>query len=152
MALLLILVSLVVYRRVTTFDAMRYASVQYSIVYQEFLDSSGTFYPTDGYPLQKEWESTKPTSGWTSGFFPGVLWNLAEYNLTRETLKRAIDVTAPVAPFSNYTDGSAVGSTIMSSFGNGYRLSKRPEYLEILVAGAHSLATRYSPIVRCTRS
>jgi hypothetical protein len=137
---------------VTTIDVMRYASVQYSILYQEFLESSGTFYPSYGYPLEEEWKATGPSNGWTSGFFPGILWNLVEYNVTRESLKRAMDVTAPTAPFANNTNTHDVGFVIMSGFGNGYRLLKRPEYLEVIVTGAHSLATRYSPIVRCTRS
>ncbi len=131
---------------------MRYASVQYSILYQEFLDLSGKFYPAHGNPLEAEWNATGPTSGWTSGFFPGVLWNLVEYNITRESLKRALDVTTPTAPFANNKGTHDVGFVIMSGFGNAYRLLKRPEYLEVVVTGAHSLATRYSPIVRCTRS
>jgi hypothetical protein len=131
---------------------MRYASVQYSILYQEFLDSGKKFYPAYGYPLEQDWESTGPTNGWTQGFFPGVLWNLVTYNITREALERAIDVTAPTAPFAKDTGGHDVGFVIMSGFGNGYRLFKRPDYLEVIVRGAHSLATRYSPIVRCTRS
>jgi hypothetical protein len=40
----------------------------------------------------------------------------------------------------------------MSGFDNAFRLLKRPEYLDVVVTGAHSLATRYSPIVLCTRS
>jgi hypothetical protein len=31
-------------------------------------------------------------------------------------------------------------------------LLKSPDYLDVVITGAHSLATRYSPIVRCTRS
>jgi hypothetical protein len=137
---------------VTTIDIIRYASVQYSILYQEFLDSGGKFYPDFGYPLEREWNATGPTDGWTQGFFPGVLWNIVAYNATREALERAIDVTAPTAPFAKDTGGHDVGFVIMSGFGNGYRLLKRPDYLEVVVTGAHSLATRYSPIVRCTRS
>jgi hypothetical protein len=136
----------------TSIDVMRYASVQYSILYQEFLDSSGKFYPSVGHPLKTQWEATGPTNGWTQGFFPGVLWNLVESNVTREALKRATDVTAPTAPFAKETGGHDVGFVIMSGFGNAFRLLKRPEDLEVVVTGAHSLATRYSPIVRCTRS
>jgi hypothetical protein len=137
---------------VTSIDVMRYASVQYSILYQEFLDSSKTFYPQYGYPLTRDWSSTGPLNGWTQGFFPGIYWNLVEYNATRESLKRAIDVTAPTAPYANFTNTLNVGFVIMSSFGNGYRLFKIDGYSDIIVTGAHSLATRYSPIVRCTRS
>ena len=137
---------------VTPFDIMRYASVQYSILYQEWLDSSGKFYPSEGNPLETDWNATGPTSGWTQGYFPGVLWNLVEYNVTREALQRAIDVTAPTAPFAQETETHDVGVVIMSGFGNGYRLTKRPEYLDVVVQAAHSLATRYSPIVRCIRA
>jgi hypothetical protein len=139
-------------RTATTFDIMKYASVQYSTLYQEFLDSADTYYPSYGYPLEEEWNATGPTNGWTQGFFPGVLWNLVEYNATREALKQAIDVTAPTAPFAKFTSELGVGLVIMSGFGNGYRLLKRPDYLDVVVTGAHTLATRYSPIVRCTRS
>jgi hypothetical protein len=153
MRVILVVASLLlVSRSINTFDIMRYASVQYSILYQEFLDLSGKFYPAYGYPLESKWKATGPTSEWTSGFFPGVFWNLVEYNITRESLKRALDVTTPTAPFANNKDTHDVGFVIMSGFGNAYRLLKRPEYLEVVVTGAHSLATRYSPIVRCTRS
>jgi unsaturated chondroitin disaccharide hydrolase len=137
---------------VTTIDVMRYASVQYSTLYQEFVDSSGKFYPSYGYPLEEEWKSSTATNGWTQGFFPGVLWNIVEHNATREGLKRALDVTAPTAPFANFTSTHDVGFVIMSGFGNAYRLLKRQEDLDVIVTGAKSLATRYSPIVRCTRS
>lgn len=131
---------------------MRYASVQYSILYYEFLDSSDEFYPSYGNPLTTDWQSTTPTTGWTSGFFPGVFWNIIEYNATRDALQRAVAVTLPTAPFSNNTDTHDVGFVIMSGFGNAYRLLKNQDYLNVMVNGAHSLATRYSPTVRCTRS
>jgi hypothetical protein len=138
---------------VHSFDVMRYASVQYSILYQEFLDSANKSYPWYGYPLEKDWVPAEGlASGWTEGFFPGVLWNLAEYNLTRESLQRAITVTLPTASFVNITDTADVGFVIMSGFGNGYRLLKNPDYMDFIAQGAHTLAKRYSPIVRCTCS
>ncbi len=144
---------LLVCNGVITFDVMRYASVQYSIVYQQFLDSAGKFYPSYGYPLQKDWiPAAGLETGWTEGFFPGVLWNLVEYNVTMDSLKRAVTVTAPTASFANVTDTADVGFVIMSGFGNGYRILKRPEYLDVIVKGAHTVAKRYSPIVRCTCS
>ena len=150
---LLILTSLLlVCHSVIAIDVMRYASVEYSILYEEFLNSSGKYYPEYGSPLEEEWHATGPTSGWTQGFFPGVLWNLVEYNTTRDNLKRAIDVTLPTAPFAKNTGTHDVGFVIMCGFGNGYRLFKNKDYLDVVVTAAHSLATRYSPIVRCTRS
>lgn len=139
-------------RDVIAIDVMRYASVQYSILYEQFLDSSGTFYPEHGYPLAGNWIATGPTNGWTQGFFPGVFWNLVEYNATGELLKRAMNVTAPTAAFAKVTNTLNLGFVLMSGFGNGYRLFKIDGYLEVIVTGAHSVATRYSPIVRCIRS
>ena len=134
------------------FDIMRFASVQYAIVYQQFVDSEQKYYPSVGDPEKHEWGATGPTNGWTQGFFPGVLWNLAAYNTSQKSVKHAIDVTLPTAPFAKNTGTHDVGFVIMSGFGNGYRLLKNPDYLEVVVTGAHSLATRYSPIVHCTRS
>ena len=153
MAGLLFLISLLLLcSDATSFDVMRYASVQYSILYQRFVDSVEQDYPEYGYPLKEDWVVKGPTNWWTQGFFAGVLWNLVEYNATRESLQRAMDVTIPIAPFANNTDNMDVGFVIMSGFGNGYRILKRPDFLDVIVTGAHSLATRYSPIVRCTRS
>ena len=138
---------------VTSIDVLRYASVQYSIVYEQFLDSAGTFYPSYGYPLETHWvPAAGLPSGWTKGFFPGVLWNLVEYNATLELLERAINVTAPTASFANVNDTADVGFVIMCGFGNGYRLFKRPDYLDIIVQGAHTVAKRYSATVHCTCS
>lgn len=105
-------------RGVTTIDVMRYDSVRYSLRYQEFLHSSNTFYPWYGYPLEKEWKTTTATTRWTPEFFAGVLWNLIEYNATREVLKCAVHVTAPIVSFAKYTGGVDIGFVIMSSFGN----------------------------------
>ena len=150
--LLLVTCFSLVYRDVIAIDVMRYASVQYSILYEKFLDSSETFYPEHGYPLSGNWVATGPTNGWTQGFFPGVFWNLVEYNSTGELLKRAMNVTAPTAAFAKVTNTLNLGFVLMSGFGNGYRLFKIDGYLEVIVTGAHSVATRYSPIVRCVRS
>jgi hypothetical protein len=134
------------------FDIMSYAANQYSIVYSQFVNRSRQYYPSYGNPLEDQWVATTSTSGWTEGFFPGVLWNLCEYTRTLKACEIAVEVTEPTAPFANNTNTHDVGFVIMSGFGNGYRLLKNKDYLDVIVTGAHSLATRYSPIVRCTRS
>ncbi|CAF0896111.1 unnamed protein product [Adineta ricciae] len=143
---------LLVCNGVITIDVMRYASVQYSILYSEFVDSQGQFYPYYGHPLENDWTSTTAVTGWTSGFFPGVFWNIVQYNATREALNRALSVTIPTAAFANSTSPYNAGFIIMSGFGTAYRLLKLKEYLDIVITGAHSLATQYSPTVRCLRS
>jgi hypothetical protein len=63
-----------------------------------------------------------------------------------------MEVTGPTAPFANNTNTHDVGFVIMSGFGIGHHLLGIKDYLDVIVTGAHSLATRYSPIVRCTHS
>ena len=140
---------------INAIDVMRYASVQYTTLYYEFVASSGQFYPSYGDPLSTDWKSTTATTGWTSGFFPGVLWNIIQYNASREALQHAIAVTTTdIAPFANKTDTHDVGFVIMSSFGNAYRHIKTSRLFRLSWSLVHdSLATRYSHrTVRCTRS
>jgi hypothetical protein len=149
---LLIACLLLVSRSINAFDIMSYAADQYAIVYSEYVNHSGQYYPNYGYPLAEQWVVTTSTSGWTEGFFPGILWNLCEYTRSLKACQIAVEVTGPTGPFANNTNTHDVGFVIMSGFGNGYRLLRIKEYLDVIVTGAHSLATRYSPIIRCTRS
>jgi hypothetical protein len=150
--ILLVACLLVAPRSINAIDIMSYAADQYSIVYSQYVNLSGQYYPSYGDPLAEKWVATSSTSGWTEGFFPGTLWNLCEYTRSLKACQIAVEVTGPTGPFANNTSTHDVGFVIMSGFGNGYRLLKIKEYLDVIVTGAHSLATRYSPIVRCTRS
>jgi len=136
----------------TAFNTMGYANVQYTILYSQYRDLSFKSYPFMGYPLQTDWISLNPLGSFTNGFFSGIFWNLLEINATRNLLKMATDLMLPLAPVANLTNTHDVGFVIMSSFGHAYQLLKSPEYLEIVVTTAGSLSTRYSPVVRCTRS
>jgi hypothetical protein len=143
---------LLVSNSVTTIDVMNYAFNQYSVVYSQYLNFSRRYYPFAGPPLKEYWSASTATTGWTSGFFPGVLWNLFEYTNSSKAFQMATDVTGPTAPFANDTTTHDVGFVIMSGFGNGYRLAKIAGYSEVIITAAHSLSTRYSPIVQCTSS
>lgn len=135
-----------------SYDIMKYALIQYSVVYEQFINSSEDYYPYYGSPLEDRWTATTGTTGWTSGFTPGVFWNIYRYQPESLNLRAALKVTGPTAGYSNRTDTDDVSFTIMCGYGNGYRLMKYASYLEILLNGAHSLSTRYSSAVHCTRS
>jgi hypothetical protein len=143
---------LLVSNTIIAIDVMSYAYDQYSIVYSQYLNFSRRYYPFAGPPLNEYWSASTATTGWTSGFFPGVLWNLFEYTSSLKTFQMATDVTEPTAPFANNTSTHDVGFVIMSGFGNGYRLLKIVGYSDVIITAAHSLSTRYSPIVQCTSS
>jgi hypothetical protein len=151
-SLFLVTSLLLVFHAVTSYDIMKYASIQYSIVHTQFINSSQKYYPYYGYPLEEKWQATTGTTGWTPGFTPGVFWKIFEYNQTAKNLVDALEITEPTADFANRTDTDDVSFTIMCGFGNGYRLRKYLPYLDIIITGARSLATRYSPVVHCTRS
>jgi hypothetical protein len=151
-ALLFLTTLLMISSGVKAFNVLGYANVQYTILYYEYLDQSFNTYPFMGHPSESEWISLPRLPSFTNGFFSGIFWNILETNATENLLKMATDLMLPLAPVANETDTHDVGFVIMSSFGHAYRLYKLPEYLQIIVTTAESLSTRYSPIVRCTRS
>ncbi len=97
--------------------------------------------------------------GWTTGFFPGTLWQLYGYakseqkNLEAQKLFDAARLyTNKLAPAQYVTNDHDVGFVVFSSFGQAYRLTHDLEAKAVLRTAAHSLATRFSPIVGCVRS
>lgn len=89
---------------------------------------------------------------WTSGFFPGSLWLVYEYTGKPEILEMAKRQTAKLDGIIGMDTHHDIGFQVNSSFGNGYRLTGDPAYLEMMKAGAEKLSTRFSPVVGCTRS
>lgn len=96
--------------------------------------------------------NTTTSSGWTSGFFPGSLWRM--YDITGESFWRsqAYVRTEGLASETANTRTHDVGFIIATSYGSGYRILKRGDYREAMLAAAGSLASRYRPAVGCTRS
>jgi unsaturated chondroitin disaccharide hydrolase len=111
--------------------------------------------PTNRYPKYTgpagAWVTTD-ASDWTSGFFPGVLWLL--YEKTRDPAWRAKAEAwqAGLAAQQYDTSTHDVGFKIFPSFGNAFRLTGDDAERQVVLTAARSLATRYSPIVGCTKS
>lgn len=95
---------------------------------------------------------TSDYSWWCSGFFPGELWYLYEANPTPELKRYAELYTARVEKVKTITYSHDVGFMLNCSYGNGYRLTGNPKYKEVMIEGAHSLATRYNPQLGLMRS
>jgi len=95
---------------------------------------------------------TSDYSWWCSGFFPGELWYLYEVNPTPELKRYAELYTARVEKVKTITYSHDVGFMLNCSYGNGYRLTGNPKYKEVMIEGAHSLATRYNPQLGLMRS
>jgi len=93
-----------------------------------------------------------PSKDWTSGFFPGTLWQIYELTGDQNYLKRAKEWTAFVEQekFNNRTHD--MGFKVFCSFGKGYRLTKNSAYKDIIIHSAQTLKTRYSDVVGSIRS
>ncbi len=89
---------------------------------------------------------------WTSGFYPGTLWYLYEYTGDESLRKAAETMTDRVEEQKYTTSNHDVGFIINCSFGNGYRLTKKESYRDVIETAANSLATRFHPVTGCTRS
>ena len=95
---------------------------------------------------------TSDYAWWCSGFYPGELWYLYEYKPSEELKKYAELFTKRVEPAKNMTNTHDLGFMLYCSFGNGYRITGNPEYKDIMITGANSLATRFNPRIGLIRS
>jgi hypothetical protein len=86
---------------------------------------------------------TVPPQDWTSGFFPGSLWLLYEYSRDARWQTAAEEYTGRLESIRNFTGHHDVGFMLYCSYGNGLRLTGRPDYREVLLQGAKSLSTRF---------
>ncbi|MDE5963171.1 MAG: glycosyl hydrolase family 88, partial [Alistipes sp.] len=95
---------------------------------------------------------TCPIRWWASGFFPGTMWYLYEYS-GREDLRRiAEQLTERMDSEKDRTDNHDIGFAINCTYGNGYRLTHKEAYRDVIVTAARNFATRFDPKVGCTRS
>ena len=100
------------------------------------------------------WETS---TGWTSGFFPGLLWQLGNFTGNSQFSKAAASFTAGRASEATDTSTHDVGFMVFGSFGNGVEYAPEgtidmAHYKSIIIQTAHSLAVRYNPVVGMTRS
>lgn len=110
--------------------------------------------PTDSVNLPRSipagssrWKYTS-YKDWCSGFWPGILWNLYEFSQDKQWLKEADKFTRELTPLSNHSGfDHDLGFMVFNSFGKGYQLTKNPEYKEVILNSADSLATLFNPKV-----
>jgi len=95
---------------------------------------------------------TRDSSSWTSGFWPGVLWQLYDFTGDSYWETQARAWTAGMEEQKTKTSTHDVGFMMYCSYGQGYRLTGDPGYRDILITAADSLNTRYSPTVGAMRS
>jgi len=93
----------------------------------------------------KDWKFVS-YKDWTSGFWPGQLWYLYEATGDKKWEKEADKFSRFLTPLSvSKANDHDLGFQIFNSFGNGYRLTKNPEYKAIILKTADTLATLFNP-------
>lgn len=93
-----------------------------------------------------------PSRDWTSGFFSGNLWYMYELSGDQFWQQKAREFTANLEREKTNGTTHDMGFKMYCSFGNGYRLSKDPQYREILLQAARTLSARFNEKIGCLRS
>ncbi len=89
---------------------------------------------------------------WCSGFFPGSLWFMYGHTGEEHWKELALKYTLPLAALSGNVADHDIGFQLMSSFGQGLKLTGDKDYEAVLTAGAEGLAGRFNEKVGCTMS
>lgn len=89
---------------------------------------------------------------WTSGFYPGTLWYLYEFTENDTLKKEALEKTHLLEPLKKYPYTHDLGFMVFCSFGNAYRITDNPEYKEIIIEAAETLASRYNDTIKTIKS
>ncbi len=92
------------------------------------------------------------SSWWTSGFYPGTLWYLYEYTGDKDILSAAEFMTTQLEKEVYKKNDHDIGFKINCSYGNAYRVTHEEKYRDKIVDAGKSLASRFNPIIGCTKS
>jgi uncharacterized protein YyaL (SSP411 family) len=89
---------------------------------------------------------------WTSGFFPGSLWYLAEATGDARWRAEAARYTEATSAAKFDHSHHDLGFILNCSYGNGLRLGANSAYRDAMLAGATTLVTRFNPKVGSIQS
>lgn len=89
---------------------------------------------------------------WTSGFYPGMLWQLSETPVGEPLRAPAEQWTAFIEKEKWDDHTHDLGFKLYCSFGQGYRLTGREEYKDIIIQASKTLIQRYNDTVGSIRS
>jgi uncharacterized protein YyaL (SSP411 family) len=126
----------------------RDASAQYKLMM--------TRLPADRFPktyyAQTDKFQTAASTDWCSGFYPGTLLYLYEQTKDQSLLSEAERILKVLEKEKDNKTTHDLGFMMYCSFGNAERITSKPEYKDILITSAKSLATRFNPKVGCIKS
>jgi len=126
----------------------RDASSQYKLMMTKLPD--GRFPKT--YYAQTDKFQTAASTDWCSGFYPGTLLYLYEQTKDQSLLSEGERILKVLEKEKNNKTTHDLGFMMYCSFGNAERITSKPEYKDILITSAKSLATRFNAEVGCIKS
>jgi chondroitin AC lyase len=126
------------------------AVAQYLVLKNQELKGDTLFPQTYNPELNKFVASD--SKWWCSGFYPGTLFNLYEVSGNQELYDEGLRMLQLLEKEQYNTTTHDIGFMMYCSYGNAYRLSPRPEYRQILINSARSLASRFNSRVGCIKS
>ena len=100
--------------------------------------------------LGGKWRTVSNTddTGWTQGFFPGLLWLTYEATQAPVWRTRADAWTRPLEGQKSNRETHDLGFKLFLSYGHAYQLTGDTSYRDVLLEGAASLASRYNAKAR----
>ncbi|TNJ45834.1 glycoside hydrolase family 88 protein [Tamlana fucoidanivorans] len=93
-----------------------------------------------------------PSKDWTSGFFPGNLWQIYEITGDETFMEKAKVWTALVEKEKRNGGTHDMGFKIYCSFGNGLKHTDSVHYKQVIIESAKTLSTRYDEKIGSIRS
>lgn len=131
-------------------------------VQQQYLDAAAQYkllaknlppdkFPKTYYPQTGKYEFSN-SEWWCSGFYPGTLLYLYERTSDMELYNEALRILQVLEKEKLNTRTHDLGFMMYCSFGNAARIAPKPEYKDILLTSARSLATRFDPKVGLIKS
>ncbi|MCC9135614.1 glycoside hydrolase family 88 protein [Pontibacter silvestris] len=124
------------------------AAAQYKVLMSRLPE--GRFPKT--YFADKDELETSGSDWWVSGFYPGTLLYLYEETGDKQLYKEAERIMQLLEKEQYNTTTHDLGFMMFCSFGNANRIAPKPEYKEVLLNSARSLASRFDPKVGAIRS
>jgi hypothetical protein len=112
--------------------------------------------PLDSLQIPRTVEDGKmqgtASGSWTSGFFPGVLWQLYDVGRQDELKEAALNWQSIVEKEKLDSTTHDLGFKLYCSFGQAWRITGEEQFKEVFLTAARTLCSRYNPTVGALRS
>lgn len=131
-------------------DVLEFAGIKLKQTVNE-LSADPSKHPSYTDPDTGQWKYSG-REDWTSGFFAGSLWYMYQLTGDRNWSELAEMWSRDMEPMAHISSDHDTGFRILSSFGNGFRLTENREYREIILQGAASLASRFDAEIGAIKS